>query len=186
MASGINQTILLGNLGQDPVLRHTEGGTPVCNFSVATTEGWTDSEGEQRERTDWHRVVAWGRLAETCDEYLAKGRPVFVMGRSSTREWEDQEGIRRFTTEVVALNVRFLGAPQGARGDDPPMPEDDEAPRPRRSQATRAKRPSRTRKPATRTMTKAQLQRELNKLRSQLDDEGNGTEEPPPPEGVHY
>jgi single-strand DNA-binding protein len=116
MAS-VNKVILIGNLGRDPELRYTQNGQAVVNFTLATTENWNDrSSGEKIERTEWHRVVAWGRLAETCAQYLAKGRSVYVEGRLQTREWEDREGQKRRTTEVNAQTVQFLGGRGGAGG----------------------------------------------------------------------
>jgi len=107
MARGVNKVILIGHLGQDPELRHTGSGTAVCNMSLATDESYT-KDGERVERTEWHRIVAWGRLAETCDEYLQKGRQVYVEGSLQTREWEDNDGSTRQTTEVKARTVQFL------------------------------------------------------------------------------
>jgi len=108
--AGVNKVILVGNLGNDPELRYTRGGTPVCNFSIATSDQWTDKEsGEKREKTEWHRIVAWRRLAEICGEYLNKGRQVYIEGKLQTRSWE-KEGITRYTTEIVAADVQFLGA----------------------------------------------------------------------------
>lgn len=151
MATGINQVIILGNLGADPILRHTQNGTPVCNFSVATNEGYIDSEGEFVERDpEWHHVVAWGRLGETCSDYLSKGRMVFVMGRLQTRSYEDQEGIERWRTELIANNVRFLSPPPRTRRDEgevplPDDPEDPQEPAPQR--AARRKRVPAVKKP---------------------------------------
>ena len=90
--AGMNKVILIGNLGKDPEIRYTPSGTAVANFSIATSESWTDKEsGEKRERTEWHRIVAWGKLAEICGEYLHKGKQVYVEGRIQTRDWEDNE-----------------------------------------------------------------------------------------------
>ena len=108
MAS-VNKVILIGNLGRDPELRYTKSGQAVANFSLATNERWTDMEGGQQERTEWHRIVAWGKTGELCAQYLAKGRTCYVEGRLQTREYEDKEGIKRYTTEIVAQNVTFLG-----------------------------------------------------------------------------
>jgi single-strand DNA-binding protein len=110
MAS-INKAILIGHLGKDPEMRYTQDGRAVANFNIATTETWNDKNtGEKREQTEWHRIVAWGRLGEICGQYLSKGRQVFVEGRIQTREWEDQQGNRRWTTEIRASTVQFLGA----------------------------------------------------------------------------
>jgi single-strand DNA-binding protein len=113
MAS-VNKVIVLGNLGRDPELRHTTGGKAVATLSVATNEHWTDQSGERQERTEWHRIVVWGRPAENCAQYLAKGRSVFVEGRLQTRKWEDRDGNDRYTTEIVADSVQFLGSGSGA------------------------------------------------------------------------
>lgn len=116
MAS-INKATLIGNLGKDPEVRHTPAGQSVANFSLATNEHWTDKSGEKREKTEWHRIVVWGKQAETCAQYLKKGRSVYVEGRISTREWTDNGGQKRYTTEIIANNVTFLGSGPG-RGDD--------------------------------------------------------------------
>ncbi len=109
MAS-VNKVILLGNLGADPEIRFTPGGQAVANFRMATTDSWADkNSGQRQERTEWHRVVVWGKLAELCGEYLKKGRQCYVEGRMQTREWQDKDGQKRFTTEVVASQVVFLG-----------------------------------------------------------------------------
>jgi single-strand DNA-binding protein len=116
MAAGVNKVILIGNLGRDPELRYTQSGQAVANFTLATTETWNKKEGGREERTEWHRIVAWGRTAELCAQYLAKGRTVYVEGRLQTREWENREGQKQRTTEIVALTVQFLG---GSRGSGP-------------------------------------------------------------------
>jgi len=110
MAGGVNKAILIGNLGADPEVRFTPGGQAVANFRIATSESWTDKGGQKQERTEWHRIVVWGKLAELCGEYLAKGRQCFVEGRLQTREWTDKENRKNYTTEIVANNVVFLGA----------------------------------------------------------------------------
>jgi single-strand DNA-binding protein len=107
--SGVNKVILIGNLGADPDLRHTPSGTAVSNLRLATTEVFTTREGEKNKRTEWHRVVAFGRLAEICNQYLKKGRQVYIEGRLQTREWEDKNGDKRYTTEIVATNMTMLG-----------------------------------------------------------------------------
>ena len=112
--AGVNKVILIGNLGRDPELRYTPGGQAVANFTLATTENWTSKTGEREERTEWHRIVAWGRTAEICAQYLAKGRTVYIEGRIQTREWENKEGQKQRTTEIQAATVQFLGAPRGA------------------------------------------------------------------------
>ena len=113
-----NRVQLIGNLGQDPELRYTQSQTPLTNISVATTEFRNTPEGEKQSITDWHRVVIWGRQAENCCKYLHKGSPVFIEGRLQTRSWEDQSGQKRYSTEVVASNVQFLGSkPSEAQGE---------------------------------------------------------------------
>ncbi len=109
MAS-LNKVMLIGNLGADPEVRYTASGSSVANFRIATTEVWKDREGERQERTEWHRIVVWGKTAEHCGEYLSKGRSVYVEGRIQNREWEDKEGNRRWTTEINADRVTFLGS----------------------------------------------------------------------------
>ena len=119
--AGVNKVILIGNLGRDPELRYTASGTAVANFSLATTENIRTKDGGREDRTEWHRIVAWARTAELCAQYLSKGRSVYIEGRLQTREWEDKEGQKRRTTEVVALNVQFLGGRgQGGGGGAPP------------------------------------------------------------------
>jgi single-strand DNA-binding protein len=103
--AGVNKVILIGNLGRDPEVRYTPSGQAVANFTVATNEAWTDKAGQKQERTEWHRVVVWGKAAENCGEYLSKGRQVYVEGRLQTREWTNKEGAKQFTTEVVANPV---------------------------------------------------------------------------------
>jgi single-strand DNA-binding protein len=110
MAS-INKVILIGNLGSDPEVRYTPNGTAVGNFNIATNESWTNKEGKREERTEWHRIVVWGKTAENCGEYLSKGRPVYIEGRLQTREWNDKDGNKKYTTEIVAQTVQFLGMP---------------------------------------------------------------------------
>jgi single-strand DNA-binding protein len=105
----VNKVILLGRLGQDPELKYTPGGAAVCNFSVATTEAWTDKQGQKQEKTEWHRIVVWGKLAELCNQYLSKGRQAFVEGRLQTRSWDDKDGTKRYTTEIMANTVQFIG-----------------------------------------------------------------------------
>ena len=109
MAGGVNKVMLLGNLGADPEVRFTPSGQAVANFRIATNESWTDKSGQKQERTEWHRIVVWGKMGELCGEYLKKGRQCFVEGRLQTREWTDKEGKKNYTTEIVANNVQFLG-----------------------------------------------------------------------------
>ena len=119
--AGVNKAILIGNLGADPEARYTQSGSAVTNFRIATSEKWTGKDGQPQERTEWHRIVTFGRLAETCRDYLSKGRQVYVEGRIQTRQWEDRDGNKRWTTEIVAQTVRFLGS-RGDRGEAPSTP----------------------------------------------------------------
>lgn len=142
--AGINKAIIVGRLGADPEVRYTPSGSAVANFNIATSMEWKDKDsGEKRERTEWHRIVVWNRLGELCGEYLSKGRQVYIEGRIQTRSWEDRDGNKRYTTEIIASDVQFLGgrdaadsaAPSGAGGYtseamEPPIsgPEDDDIP----------------------------------------------------------
>lgn len=134
--AGVNKAILIGRLGGEPEIRYTPNGLAVANFSIATSEQWTDKEGQKQERTEWHKVVAFGRLGEICGEYLHKGSQVYLEGRLQTRSWEDRDGNKRWTTEIVASVMQMLGAPdKGGRAepvedrlpDEEPItvPEDD-------------------------------------------------------------
>lgn len=111
----LNKVMLIGNLGSDPVKRYTQSGAAVVNFNIATNERWTGKDGNRQERTEWHKIVVFGAQAENCEKYLSKGRSVFVEGRIQTRDWEDKDGNKRYTTEIVANNVVFLSG-QGAGG----------------------------------------------------------------------
>ncbi len=111
----INKVILIGNLGVDPELRFTQNGTPVASFRIATSERWKDKDGNQQEQTEWHNIVAWGRLGELCNEYLNKGSKVYIEGKLKTRKWQDQNGNDRYTTDIVARDVQFL-TPRGESG----------------------------------------------------------------------
>jgi single-strand DNA-binding protein len=114
MGKSINKVILVGRLGRDPEMKYTASGTPFCRFSIATDEGWTDkASGERTEKTEWHNIVVWDKLAEICNSYLAKGRMVYIEGSLQTREWDDQEGNKRKTTEVRARDMVLLGGPPG-------------------------------------------------------------------------
>jgi single-strand DNA-binding protein len=116
--AGVNKVILIGNLGADPELRQTQSG-PVCNMRVATTERWTTQDGQKQERTEWHTVVVWGRQAENCQRYLAKGRPVYVEGSLQSRTYTDQDGKERRVWDVRAQTIQFLGGgPGGDQGGD--------------------------------------------------------------------
>lgn len=119
----MNKAIICGNLGSDPELKNTKSGTAVCNFSVATNERWTDKRGQKQERTEWHRIVCWDRLAETCSTYLTKGRQVLVEGKIQTSEWEDRDGNKRYTTEIVANSVHFLSGGDAPARDRAPKRE---------------------------------------------------------------
>lgn len=121
----VNKVILIGNLGADPEVRYSQNGTAVANFRVATTETWK-KEGEKEELTEWHRVVTFGRLAEICGEYLSKGSKVYIEGRIQTRKWEDRDGNPRYTTEIVAREMKML-SPRGA-GDEGQSAYGDEEP----------------------------------------------------------
>jgi single-strand DNA-binding protein len=118
MAKSVNKVILVGRLGRDPELKYTASGTPFCRFSIATDDVWNDKgSGERQERTEWHSIVAWDRLAEICNQYLTKGKLVYIEGSLQTREWDDQEGNKRKTTEIRARDMVMLsGAGDGASG----------------------------------------------------------------------
>lgn len=109
MASSVNKVILVGNLGKDPEVNETKSGTSVCSLSIATTSSYKDKKGEWQEKTEWHRVTVWGKRAESCGTYLSQGRQVYVEGRLETRKWQDKDGNDRYTTEIVASDVQFLG-----------------------------------------------------------------------------
>ena len=113
---GVNKVILKGNLGGDPELRSTPGGTSVASFTLATNESWTDKDGTKQERTEWHRIVVWSRLAEICGQYLRKGSQVYIEGRLQTRSWEDKQGNQRKTTEIVARDMQMRGARSEGNG----------------------------------------------------------------------
>ena len=115
--SGVNKVILIGNLGANPELRYTQGQQAVANLRLATTEKWTDKNGQKQEATEWHRVVVWGKQAEICGQYLTKGRQIYVEGRIRTRQWQDQQGQKRYSTEIVAQTVQMLGS-RAERGPD--------------------------------------------------------------------
>lgn len=120
MARGINKVILIGNLGADPDTRHTAGGNAVTNLSVATSESWRDRQtGEQKENTEWHKVVLFGKLGEIAGEYLRKGSKVYLEGRLQTRKWQDRDGNDRWTTEIVANEMQMLDGRPGSGGSSP-------------------------------------------------------------------
>jgi len=130
--AGINKVILIGRLGSDPEVRYTPSGVAVANFNIATSEEWKDKDsGEKKERTEWHRIVAWRRLGEICGEYLSKGKQVYIEGRIQTRDWEDQNGVKRYTTEIVANQMQMLGtrdATNAVRPQGPPAADFSGAP----------------------------------------------------------
>ena len=131
MAGSVNKVILIGHLGADPEMRVMPSGTPIANLRVATTEVWNDrTTGQRQEKTEWHNIVVWGKQAETAGQYLTKGRQVYIEGRIRTRQWQDQQGQKRFSTEIVALNMQMLGA-RGERGPEEAaatVPADDSIP----------------------------------------------------------
>lgn len=126
----VNKVILIGRLGRDPEMRYTGAGTPVCNFTMATDEVFRDKGGEMQKRTEWHRIVAWAKLAEQCSQLLSKGKLAYVEGRLQTREWDDRDGNKRRTTEIVIQRMRIL-TPKGepALGiEQAPEPPEETAP----------------------------------------------------------
>ena len=138
---GINKVILIGNLGADPELKYTPSGSAVSNFTLATNESWVDGKGERQEKTEWHRIVVWGKLAEICNEYLKKGSKVYLEGRLQTRSWDGPDGTKRYTTEIVARDMQMLDSRESGRtseewaggGDAPSTPpetarDDDDLP----------------------------------------------------------
>lgn len=129
----LNKVQLIGFLGKDPELKQTQTGMSVANFSVATTERFTGKDGQNQERTEWHRIVAWNKTAENCAQYLKKGSQVYIEGKNSTRKWTDKNGVERYTTEVVAFIVQFLDRKEksdGAKAEEfsPPPAGDDDVP----------------------------------------------------------
>ncbi|HXL87002.1 MAG TPA: single-stranded DNA-binding protein [Gemmatimonadaceae bacterium] len=134
--AAVNKVILLGNLGRDPELRHSLEGGAVTSISVATTESWKDKEGKEQEKTEWHRVSFFGKLAEVVGEHLRKGHPIYLEGRLQTRKWKDKEGREQHTTEVVAERMQMLGKGNGR--DDAPQPDKKGIERPPRSSDTSA------------------------------------------------
>ena len=128
MAEGLNKVMLIGNLGRDPELRYTQGGQPILNLRLATNESFQNRDGERQERTEWHSVILWGKRGEALGKILSKGSQLCIEGRLQTRSWEDKQGQKRYTTEVVANNVILLGGRGGGGGqsyDEPPPPSDD-------------------------------------------------------------
>ncbi|HEB64373.1 MAG TPA: single-stranded DNA-binding protein [Chloroflexi bacterium] len=129
MTRSLNKVLLIGRLGRDPEMRYTPSGRPVTNFSVATSRSWTNHDGERRSETEWFNIVAWGNLAEVCKQYLHKGQQVYIEGRLQTRQWEDAEGNKRTSTEVVAHEMIMLGerSSKSSKESNTP-PEEDEFP----------------------------------------------------------
>jgi single-strand DNA-binding protein len=125
----LNKATLIGNLGKDPELRHTQVGAAVVTFSIATTERWKDKDGQQQEQTEWHRIVAFGRLAEICQEYLHKGSKVYIEGRLQTRSWE-QDGVKKYTTEIVAREMKMLDSKNKPTNQSPQVYSQDPLPEP--------------------------------------------------------
>ena len=123
----INKVILIGNLGADPETRFTQSGVQVTTFSLATTERWKDPDGQPREQTEWHRIVAWRKLAEICGQYLHKGSKVYIEGKLQTRKWQDQSGQDRYTTEIVAREMKMLGDKRDG-GNGQPQPQQERRP----------------------------------------------------------
>ena len=117
----LNKVMIIGNLGKDPEIRYTQSGSAVASFNVATTERFKDKNGQQQDQTEWHRIVAWGRLAEICGEYLHKGSKVYIEGKLQTRKWTDQNGNEKYTTEIIAREMKMLDG-AGKRGEDIPNP----------------------------------------------------------------
>jgi len=140
MARGVNKVILIGNLGNDPDMRYTASGAAVANITIATTESWKDKvSGEKQEKTEWHRVVFFGRLAEIVGEYLRKGSQIYVEGRLQTHKWEDKEGKDRYTTEIVANEMQMLGGRSGGSANFDSAPKSatpDTIPEPQTAPAT--------------------------------------------------
>ena len=114
----VNKAILVGRLGKDPEVRYTPDGAMVTNFNLATDEQWKDKNGEKVQKTEWHRIVTFGKLAEICGNYLVKGKLIFVEGRIQTRSWEDKEGVKRYTTEIVANNMQMLDSKGQNKADE--------------------------------------------------------------------
>lgn len=123
----VNKVILVGRLGQDVELKYTPSGTAVANFTLATSETWNDKDGKKQEKVEWHRVVVWGKLAELCNQYLSKGKQAFVEGALQTRSWEGKDGQKRYTTEISARSVQFLGGNPNASKSGEKKEEEAEA-----------------------------------------------------------
>ena len=140
--AGVNKVIIVGHLGADPEVRYTQGGQAVASFNIATSETFNDKNGERQERTEWHKIVVWAKLAELCGEYLRKGRQAYIEGRLQTRQWDDKDGNKRYTTEIVAQTVQFLGGRGDNAGAGPRTDEGGaQAPAPRPQAAAPQQRP---------------------------------------------
>ena len=126
MSRGLNKVMIIGHLGRDPEMRYTPSGRPVTTFSVATSRSWHSADGERHEETEWFNVVAWGSLAEICNQYLRKGQQVYIEGRLQTRRWEDTDGNKHFTTELVAKEMIMLGERREVSGTYVAKPEEEE------------------------------------------------------------
>ncbi len=126
--SGVNKAILLGNLGKDPEIRNLESGAKVATFSLATNRSYKTQDGRKIEETEWHNIVLWGPQADLAEKFLTKGKQVFIEGRIRTRQWDDKEGVKRYTTEIVGENITFLGGGRDQRDDPPPHTEEDMSP----------------------------------------------------------
>ena len=143
MARGVNKVILVGNLGRDPEVRYSPNGQAVANVTIATSESWKDKNtGEKQERTEWHRIVFWGKLAEIAGEYLKKGSQIYVEGRMQTRKWTDKEGHEKYTTEVVANEMQMLGSRQGQGAPPSEFNQDEPATASAPAGASRASSPA--------------------------------------------
>lgn len=126
MSRGLNKVMIIGHLGRDPEMRYTPSGRPVTSFSLATSRNWTTADGERRSETEWFNIVAWGSLAEICHQYLKKGKQVYIEGRLQTRRWEDEEGNKRSSVELVAREMIMLGErPEKADGEAEGVPESE-------------------------------------------------------------
>lgn len=128
--SGFNKVVLLGHVGGAPVSRRTSDGTPVTNFTLATTERWSDSTGEKHERTEWHRIVTWSRLAEVAEKHVGKGTQLLVEGRLRTRQWQDKDSVQRSATEIHAYKMLMVGRPRQESVGEPPAEVAAVAPEP--------------------------------------------------------
>jgi single-strand DNA-binding protein len=131
VSRGLNKVMVIGHLGRDPEMRYTPSGRPVTTFTVATSRSWNTADGERHSETEWFNVVAWGNLAEICKQYLTKGKQVYIEGRLQTRRWEDKEGVKHATVEIVANEMMMLGerregSNQNQSGDEPVVPDESE------------------------------------------------------------